>query len=96
MDLNTYTAATRYMVVTDFGKIGTEGRTFESFDDACDEYAEQMGDGDKSRVFSVEFAAGKITEITTEAADLVAKRCNSRSLDWPVWLLEANGVGVAA
>lgn len=89
MTLQTYTAATRYMVVTDFGKIGCEGRTFDCFDDACDEYAGQMDSGDDSRVFAVEFAAGKIADITAEAVAQVAGRVNSRADDMPDWLYAA-------
>ena len=89
MDICTFLAATRYMVATDFGKIGTEGYTFETFADACDAYVEQMDKGNKSFVFCAEFIAGKITDITEEAALMIAKRCNDRYIDFPAWLDEA-------
>lgn len=89
MTLQTYIAATRYMVVTDFGKSGTEGHTFDSFDDACDEYAGMMADACDSSVFCVEFASGKIADITGEAAARIARRINSRADDLPEWIYAA-------
>lgn len=89
MDICTFLAATRYMVATDFGAIGTEGLTHDSFNDACDTYSERMDAGEKSRVFSIEFVAGRITDITEEAALMIAKRCNDHYIDFPAWLDEA-------
>lgn len=84
-----YIAITRYMVVTDWGKPGVEGRTYASFDDACDacdEYAERMDDDDDSLVYAIEFAAGTISDITIEAMMRIAQRVNARCLSMPDWI----------
>lgn len=91
MDINTYTAVTRYLVVTDFGSYGTEGITVESFSDACDKYAETMDDRSDSRVYAVVFGAGTVADVTGDAAQAVAQRCNDRRIDLPVWLIAALG-----
>ena len=99
MDLRTYTAVTRYMVVTDFCKIGAQGVTYDSFDDACDNFSGMMDDGDESRVYSVEFGAGKLVDITAEASALIARRCNDLAIDLPEWVyaaLPSYSTGVAA
>lgn len=89
MDLTTYTESPRYMVVTDFGNIGAQGYTYDNLDDACDNYAAMMDDGDDSRVYAVTFADGTIDDITAEAALVVAKRCNDNAIAMPDWLYEA-------
>ncbi len=89
MDLITYIAVTRYMVVTDFGKYGVQGLTYDDFDTACDNYASQKADGCDGSVYVINFGPGTNTNITAEAVAQIAKRCNERALDLPAWVYAA-------
>jgi hypothetical protein len=90
MSMDTFTAAPRYMVVTDYGpQFGCEGQTYDQFDDACSRYTERMGAGDDSRVYSLAFSDGALTDITAEAVLRVASWLNARNDDLPAWLCAA-------
>lgn len=88
--LNAYKLTTRYLVLINFGPYGVgSGDISDTFDDACDLYAEHMDSGDTSTVHAIDFTAGTTQDVTSEANALIAKRCNDRAVDLPAWLEDA-------
>ena len=88
--LNAYKLTTRYLVLIDCRLSGIgSGDIRDSFYDACDWYAYNMGDGDATTVHAINFAAGTTQDVTTEANALIAKRCNDSAVDLPQWLEDA-------
>lgn len=85
--LNAYKLTTRYLVLTDCGKLGIgSGDIRDSFDDACDLYDCQMDCNTAATVHAINFAAGTTQDVTAEANALIAKRCNDRAVDLPTWM----------
>lgn len=85
--LNAYKLTTRYLVLIDCGRLGIgSGDIHDSFDDACDVYADLMDCHIACTVHAIDFAAGTTQDVTAEANVLITKRCNDRAIDLPTWL----------
>ena len=74
------TPDTFYLVAVNFARLGfgSGGDITTEWDDAVDQYAEQVGDDERARVFRIEMDADNmpaaIADVTADADETVAKR----------------------
>lgn len=81
-----------YMTLTDFdGSVANAGDP-GTFDDAVDQFAEQMDEGRASAVFRVDpataDAAAMMVDVTEDACFTVLNRCVNRDVSAPEWAVD--------
>jgi len=85
------TMQSHYLVYTHYTDLGLAcSDPQESFDDACDQYADRRDDGYDATVMRVDppanGRAGMMTDVTEGADELISVRVACRGYEVPKWL----------
>lgn len=77
-----------YMTLTEFDGIVANAGDPGTFDDAVDQFAEQMDAGNPSVMFRVdpgENGAPMMVDVTADAIYRIKMRCEARDIEQPEW-----------
>ena len=88
--LQTLASLSHYVTYTDFGGHIGLGHACDptDFDGAVDAFADQMDEGNESRVYRIEAGAGRMVDVTLDAMRRVRRRLLDRSplYEMPEWM----------